>query len=227
MAEPSAVLAVRAAGGDSAALDDLVARMHPLLHRLARRFEGVAPRDDLEQAGVLGVLAASGGFDHTRGAPFESYAVPFIVGEMAACARAAGSIRLPRHVRDDLRELDQVIERLTARRGGSPTVADLVADTGWDEERVVDTLRARAAGRPISVETLSEAALAAGDRDRRAADARLDLEIRAAGLEPRLRAVLVLRFGSDLTQREIADRLGISQMHVSRLLRRALESING
>lgn len=226
MSEPSAVLAARAAGGDAAALDDLVLQLRPLIGRLAWRFVGPAARDDVEQAGVLGVLAASAGFDHTRGVPFEGYALPFIIGEMAACARAARSVRLPRHVADDLRELNRVVERLSAQPGASLTVTELVGATGWSEERVVDTLRARAVGPPIPVEMLPEGALAVEDRDRRAADARLELGIRAAALEPRLRAVLVLRFGSDLTQREIADRLGISQMHVSRLLRQALQTMN-
>jgi RNA polymerase sigma-B factor len=224
-AEPTAALAGRAAQEDAAALEQLIERLRPLVRGIARRFSGTAPAEDLEQAGALGVIAALSGFDPARGTAFESYAAPFIVGEMAACARSAFAMSVPRSARQDVRDLEAAIERLSASASPSPSVALLADRLGWPVERVVEALRARALERPYPLEEVPDDVLGGDDRELEAAEMRIDLGPRAAQLEPRLRLVLALRFGGDLSQREIASRLGISQMHVSRLLRQALERL--
>ena len=222
---PTVALAARAARDDAAALEQLITRLRPMLRGIARRFAGTAPDEDLEQAGVLGVIAALSGFDAARGTPFESYATPFVVGEMAACARNAFALSVPRAARQDVRDLEDAIERAGPDATSSPSVSVLADRLGWPVERVVEALRARALERPYALDELPDEVLAGDDRELAAVEARVDLGPRAARLEPRLRLVLALRFGSDLSQREIAARLGISQMHVSRLLRQALERL--
>jgi RNA polymerase sigma-B factor len=223
--EPTATLAFRAARDDPEALDELVVRLRPLRSALARRFAGVAPRDDLEQSGVLGVMAALERYDHTRGVPFESYAAPFVIGEMAACARAAAAMAIPPGPRGDVRALEDAIDALSRDTGHTPIAAELADRLGWSDERVVDALRARAASRPLPVADLPDHALAVDDNALEAAEARLELGPRLRLLEPRLRAVLALRFGAELSQAAIGERMGISQMHVSRLLRDAIEQL--
>lgn len=223
--EPTAALAVRAASDDRRALEELVARLKPLRSALARRFAGTAPRDDLEQAGVLGVMAAVRGYDHTRGVPFESYAAAFVIGEMAACARTAASVALPRGAREDARNLEAAVAELSSAAGRSPTAAELGDHLGWDPERVMEALRARAAAAPPPPGAVPDKALAVEDAALAAAEARLELGSRLEALDSRSRAVVALRFGAELSQREIGERLGISQMHVSRLLRDAIERL--
>ncbi len=223
-AEPTSALAARAINQDPAAVEELIARLRPLVRRLARRFAGTAPLDDLVQAGALGVLSALPGFDPRRGATFEAYAAPFILGELAACARTGFAMSVPRAARQDVRDVEAAIE-LAAADPTPPTVAALAARLDWPVERVVEALRSRSLERPLALEDVPDDVLAGDDEDLVSAEARVDLGPRAARLDRRLRLVLALRFGGDLSQREIAARLGISQMHVSRLLRQALDEL--
>ncbi len=221
--EPTAVLAVRAAKGDENAREALVERLRPLVAALARRFAGRVPAADLEQAGMLGILHAVNRFDPELGPAFEAYATPFAVGEMLACVRQATSaVRVPRTVRDTEREVNGAIDAFTAAQGRTPSVREIMTATRLDEEVVVDTLRARLLSRPVPISELSEDVLAAEDEDLAAAEQRIDLQELLADLDPRSRRIVVLRFAMGLSQREIAARVGLSQMHVSRLLRQAL-----
>lgn len=220
------MLAARAAAGDDDARADLVAALQPLVARLAARFAGRVPRPDLEQSGMIGVLAAVPGYDPERG-PFEAYATPYAVGEMLKVARSAAPVRVTRGARELVRTVVTAIEELTARSGHSPTVAEVAAASGLSEEQVVEGMAARGAlapPEPADEETLEAFG---GEVDgAAAAEARLDLGERMARLDARSRAVVALRFGLELSQAEIAARLGISQMHVSRLLRAALERLD-
>jgi RNA polymerase sigma-B factor len=226
--DPIAGLAVRARRGDAAARELLVTRLRPMLIALARRFEGAAPRSDLEQSGVLGLLSAVDGYDPGRGVRFETYASPFVVGEMATCAReSASAVRVPRSVRGDERDVERAIERFTAANGRAPSVAELAAEARLDQERVVEAMRARIVRRPVGIADVPDDALAADDPELDAVEARLAIGPRLARLDARQRRVLGLRFGAGLSQREIGERLGMSQMHVSRLLRSALEELGG
>ncbi|MGZ4431702.1 MAG: sigma-70 family RNA polymerase sigma factor [Gaiellales bacterium] len=226
--EPTAVLAVRAARGEADAREALVERLAPMVAVLAHRFAGRVPAADLEQAGMLGVLKAVNGFDPSLGTAFEAYATPFAVGEMLAVVRQSTSpVRVPRAVRDIERRVNAAIDDFTAAGGRTPSVREIVTFTGLDEEDVLEALRARLLSRPVPVSELSEDVLAAEDGHLVAAERRIDLDELLAGLEPRSRRIVALRFGVGLSQREIAARVGLSQMHVSRLLRQALARLQG
>lgn len=214
------------ASGDQAAADDLVEEMRPLIASLARRFEGRVPRADLEQAGVVGVLVAARRFDVGHGTPFAAYATPFAVGEMLACVRQlALPVRLPRRIAERGRDLERAVDRLTAKLGRSPTLSELSEAMAIPEDDVVDALRARIALRPVPLTEAETDEMGLDDEALKTAAERLDLGAKLERLDTRSKRLLALRFGLGLSQREIAERAGISQMHVSRLLRAALEEL--
>jgi RNA polymerase sigma-B factor len=219
-------LAPLAAAGDHVAADNLIEEMRPLIVSLARRFEGRVPRADLEQAGVVGVLVAARRFDPERGTPFGAYATPFAVGEMLACVRQlAAPVRMPRRIAERGRDIERAVDRLTAQLGRSPTVGELSEATGFPEEEVLDALRARMAARAVPLAEAEADELALDDEALRTAEERLDLGAKLDRLDTRSKQLVALRFGVGLSQREIAKRVGISQMHVSRLLRAALAEL--
>jgi RNA polymerase sigma-B factor len=117
------------------------------------------------------------------------------------------------------------VDLLTSEHGRSPTVAEIAERARLDEEAVLDALRASMAARPVSLDEIEPERFGETDETLEAVERRLELGSRLDRLDPRSRAVLVLRFGIELSQREIAERLGISQMHVSRLLRAAMADI--
>jgi RNA polymerase sigma-B factor len=222
----AAGLAARAAHGDTDARDQLVAELRPMVSALARRFSGTASRADLEQSGVVGVLTAVEGFDPSRGVPFEAYASAFVIGEMARCAReSSAGPRVPRSLRDEQRELERAMEVFTARHGRVPAVPELAQTSGLDVERVVELLQLRTVDRPMEIGAVADDQLGADDPELASVEARLDLGSRLARLDARQRRILALRVGLGLSQREIADRIGLSQMHVSRLLRAAFDEL--
>jgi len=222
-------LAVLAASGDEAAKAELVECMAPLVARLATRLASRrVPREDLEQAGMIGVLDAADGFDPARGTAFEPYATRYVLGEMLALGRQAAAVHVSRTGRDLAGAVEAAAEKATAETGVAPTVAEIAARADLDEEQVVTGLRARRALAPPT----------GGDHDLLEAhggyedaieqvERRLDLGLRLRALDHRSQVVVALRFGLELSQAEIAERLGISQMHVSRLLRGALERVWG
>jgi RNA polymerase sigma-B factor len=223
MPEPAELLAGRVARGDDAAAEDLVEAMRPLVASMATRFQGRVPRSDLEQAGVVGLLRAAATFDAERGTPFGGYASPFVMGEMLACVRQQSApVRVPRSVTENERAVAASVDLLTATHGRSPTVAEIAEQAKLDEEAVLDALRASMAVRPVSLDEIEPERFGETDETLEAVERRLELGSRLDRLDRRSRAVLVLRFGMELSQREIAERLGISQMHVSRLLRAAM-----
>jgi RNA polymerase sigma-B factor len=228
-ADPAGLLAVRAAAGDDAAKAELVAQMSPLVGRLAGRLASDrAPRQDLEQAGMVGVLAAVDGFDPARGTAFEPYATRFALGEMLALARQTAAVHVSRTGRDLAGAVEAAADQLTAETGSAPRVHEIAARAGLDEEQVVTGLRARRALAPPrgGEEALLEAHGGYEDAIEQV-EQRLDLGARLRALDQRSQVVVALRFGLELSQAEIGERLGISQMHVSRLLRAALEQLWG
>ncbi|MDX6522668.1 MAG: polymerase sigma-B factor [Gaiellales bacterium] len=224
--DPAALLAARVASGDEAASHELVEAMRPLVSAMARRFAGRVPRSDLEQAGMVGVLHAAQGFDAAQGTPFGGYAAPFVMGEMLSCVRQLGSaVRVPRSLADAQRTVNQAIEQLTAGSGRSPTVPELAQHTGLDPDLVLEALRARLAANTVALDDLSVEPAVLADDALMGVEQRLDLGAKLDQLDPRSREAVLLRFGLELSQREIATRLGISQMHVSRLLRAAMATL--
>jgi RNA polymerase sigma-B factor len=217
---------VRAAAGDEQAGRELVAAMRPLVAAMAARFAGRVPRSDLEQAGMVGVLHAARGFDPGHGTPFGGYAAPFVMGEMLSCVRQLASpVRVPRSVAEAERAVNRAIEELTARDGRSPTPDEIAAHAGLDRDAVLEALRARVASTTVALDEPGVEQPSRPDAALQEVEQRLDLGARLDRLDARSRRAVVLRFGLELSQREIADRLGISQMHVSRLLRAAMATL--
>jgi RNA polymerase sigma-B factor len=220
------VLIVRATGGDEQARGELVAALEPLVAALAGRFAGRVPRADLEQAGMVGLLDALSRFDPAQGTPFESYATPFMIGEMLKTVRATTSpLSVPRPLREAAKRVAAAVDELTAADGRSPNVALIADHTKLDEETVVEALRVQMAMTAVPPEDVPADVLGAEDAEFAAAEARLDLGPRLVRLDGRRRRILALRFGLGMSQRDIAARMGISQMHVSRLLRSALAEL--
>lgn len=225
MPDATDALAARAARGDGAARAELVERLTPLVARLARRLAGRGPREDLEQAGIVGVLAAIRGYDPARGTAFATYAAPFAVGEMLAVLRGSAPVHVSRTGRDLAATVEATADALTAAQGRAPSPAEIAAAAGLEEEDVVTGLAARRALAPPAPDTVIQEAAGADDAVE-ALEARLAVGRMLRELDRRSQAILVMRFGLELSQAEIGERLGISQMHVSRLLRAALADLD-
>jgi RNA polymerase sigma-B factor len=223
-------------GRDPADRDLLVERYLPLARQLAHRYQrGQVPFDDLFQVACLGLLKAIDRFDPKRGRAFSSYAVPTMAGEIKRHFRdRTWSVRVPR----DLQELALKVERtaselsLSLRR--QPTVAEIATAVGANDEDVLEALEAGSAYEATSLQspvgdeggsgTLGDS-IGTDDGGFTRAEQRATLEELMRALTPREREVLRLRFAEDLTQSEIGERVGVSQMHVSRIIRHALAQL--
>jgi RNA polymerase sigma-B factor len=222
--------------GDPAAREALVSKYLPLARHTARRFQhGTDPSEDLYQVACYGLVKAIDGFDPSRGLAFSSYAVPTISGELKRHARDTGwGMRVPRGLQERILDVDRAVAALMAERGRSPTPAEIADATGLSAEDVLEALEA---GSKHVLESLDEPLGDPTDPMSRidtvgAADPGYEFIENAQTVAPALRdlprreqTILSLRFGSVLPQSEIARRLGISQMHVSRLLRRTLDEL--
>ncbi|MCZ7590114.1 MAG: SigB/SigF/SigG family RNA polymerase sigma factor [Gaiella sp.] len=225
-------------GGDEKARDRLVERYMPLVRSLAGRYAGRGePLDDLVQVGSIGLLLAIERFDTERQVQFTTYAVPTIVGEIQRHFRdRAWALHVPRRMKELSARLTRAIESETAQRGRAPTIAELAEATGAEEDEVVEALQTSEA---YSTRSLSQPLGRFGDDETmqdvlggedQGFDEVEDGALVEAGLQvldKRERRIVELRFFDGLTQSEIAAQIGISQMHVSRLLRRALHVMRG
>jgi RNA polymerase sigma-B factor len=206
---------------------------------LARRYQGRGePLDDLTQVATLGLIKAVDGFDPAYGAAFASYAVPTIIGEIRRYFRDKGwQIRVPRRIQELGLDLVDAGEVLAQRLGHSPTVQDLATYLGATEDQVVEAIDATHAYRPASLSTPANGS-GDGDADLELADRigalddrfelvddRESLRPLLAALPARQRHIIALRFYGNMTQAQIAAKIGISQMHVSRLLSDALRQL--
>jgi RNA polymerase sigma-B factor len=218
--------------GDEQAHAELVQRHLPLVRQLARRYSYTSePLDDLIQVGSVGLLHALARYDARVGSSFKAYAVPTILGELRRHFRdVAWSVHLPRSLQERTRSVQLAISALQSTLGRSPTISEIGERVGATSEQVIEAMEARMAYR---VESLDAPVEPGDERDRwrmaGAVDGGFDAAEQSAFLSRALKAlparerVLVrLRFEEDLSQSEIGRKLGISQMHVSRLLRRAL-----
>lgn len=223
--------------GDLAAREELVERCLPLARDLALRYGYTdEPFDDLLQVASLGLVKAIDRFDPDRGTKFTSYAAPTILGELKRHFRDKGwALHVPRDLQERTLAVSRATEELSKRFGRSPKVREVAAELGRSVEDVLEAQEASA-----SYEAASLDAPTARDDDEAASlvdlmgdeDSAYELvESRDAiastwrALPEVERRVLELRFVHDLTQREIGERIGYSQMHVSRLLRRALDRL--
>jgi RNA polymerase sigma-B factor len=220
---------------DRALRDDLVTAHMGLAEYLARRFTNRGePLDDLVQVAALGLLKAVDRFDPERGLEFSTYATPTIVGELKRHFRDKGwAVRVPRRVQELHLRLGGVVSTLSQELGRSPTIGEIAHAAAVSEEEVLEAIEAGHAYRFTSIDAPSgsdeemslSAELGAEDQGLIDSEHRVTLSPLIAQFPPRERMILHLRFFEGLTQSEIAGRLGISQMHVSRLLARALAQL--
>jgi RNA polymerase sigma-B factor len=223
--------------GDVTAREALTERFLPLARSLARRYvRGTEPLEDLEQVASLALVKAIDGFDADRGTAFSSYAVPSIIGAIKRHYRDSGwSVRPPRELQELALRVARLNDELSAATGSPPTAAQIAEHAGVDVE---DVLEAREAHRALHTESLDQPrrtgdgesgalidTIGARDGEIRRAFDRVALEALLTTLDDREREVVRLYYQEELTQAEIGRRLGYSQMHISRLLRRAVEQL--
>jgi RNA polymerase sigma-B factor len=209
--------------------------MHlPLVEYLARRFAGRGePLDDLIQVGTIGLIKAVDRFDTGRGVEFSTYATPTVVGEIKRHFRDKGwTVRVPRRLQELRASLTSATAELTQTLNRAPTVAELAAHLQIGDEEVLEGLESANAYTAISLEASdNEGGLSVADTLGEYDVALEGVEYRESikplleSLPPRERRILMLRFFGNLTQSQIAAELGISQMHVSRLLARTLTQL--
>jgi RNA polymerase sigma-B factor len=240
--ERDLVAVLAAAGPDDpagrAARDELVTMNLPLVQFLARRFRDRGePLEDLVQVGTIGLIKAVDRFDPERGVEFSTYATPTIVGEIKRHFRDKGwAIRVPRRLQELRISLGQATAELAQRTGSSPTVPELAAHLGISEDEVIEGLEGAQAYATTSLDApisgdegegsvpLADR-LGAEDLDLEAVEHRESLRPLLAALPSRERRILALRFFHGMTQSQIAEEVGVSQMHVSRLLAKSLATL--
>jgi len=214
-----------------------VERCLPLADHIARRFDGRGEsRDDLVQVARVGLVNAVIRFDVDAGSDFVSFAVPTIMGEVRRHFRDnSWSVKVPRRLKELHLRLGATTSELSQRLGRAPTATELAAELGMDRQEVVEGLVAGSSYNTLSIDSGGDG----GDMDAPAivdslgdVDTALDqienreaLRPLLAALPERERTVLLLRFFESMTQTQIAERIGISQMHVSRLLAKSLAKL--
>lgn len=220
------------ATGDGAVRDELVVANLRLALHLARRFanRGVAV-DDLEQVASLALLRAIDRYDPHRQVEFSTFATPTILGELKRHFRDKGwSVRVPRRVQELSVTLNALVAELTHQLDRSPTIGELALAARASEEEVLEAMEAGQAYRaqPLGLDDQDGAppvGLGVEDAGLFEAENRVVVEALLARLPRREQLLLRMRFYDDMSQREIAARLGVSQMHVSRLLARVLDAL--
>jgi RNA polymerase sigma-B factor len=220
-------------GGDASAREVLVQRHLPLVRSLARRYAGRGEAlDDIEQVGAIGLIKAIDRYELSREVALTTYATPNVVGEIKRHFRDKGwAIRVPRALQELNGKMGPTIERLTARLGRSPTINEIAQEFETTPEQVLEAMEAGSAYAPQSLSVGPDAdgeldpmeTIGTEDVEFDRTDERTSLEPALAALPDREQLILKLRFEEGLTQTQIADQIGISQMHVSRLIRRSLE----
>ncbi len=222
--------------GDLAAREQLIERYMSLVRSLARRYSYRGEQlDDLVQIGAIGLIKAIDRFDVDRGVELTTYATPNIIGEIKRHFRDRGwSVRVPRGLQELNVKLSRLVEQLTVQQGRSPTIPELAKAAGVEEEEVLEALES---GRAYSSLSLSVGGhgddedvdpmetIGTEEHQYEVSEDRAVLEPGFRVLDDRERKILHLRFFEGLTQSQIAQQIGISQMHVSRLIRRSLEKI--
>ena len=223
--------------GDRHARDQLITMYLPLVRSLARRYSSRGEHfDDLVQVGSIGLIKAIDRFDLSRGVELTTYATPNIIGEIKRYFRDKGwSVRVPRGLQELNIRLNKVIDELVPKLQRSPTINEIAAAAGATPEEVLEALETSQAYNSVSLQASPNGE---GDdetglidymgTEEEAYDTMEDRTMLAPGfakLDARERYILHLRFFEGLTQSQIAARVGISQMHVSRLIRRALEKL--
>ncbi|QDY81243.1 SigB/SigF/SigG family RNA polymerase sigma factor [Streptomyces qinzhouensis] len=221
---------------ERAELRNRLVRMHlPLVEHLARRFRNRGePLDDLTQVATIGLIKSVDRFDPERGVEFSTYATPTVVGEIKRHFRDKGwAVRVPRRLQELRLSLTTATAELSQLHGRSPTVHELAERLGISEEEVLEGLESANAYSTLSLDvpdTDDESpavadTLGAEDEALEGVEYRESLKPLLEDLPPREKRILLLRFFGNMTQSQIAQEVGISQMHVSRLLARTLAQL--
>jgi len=223
---------------EESARSALVARFMPLARSLARRYERSSESlDDLLQVASLGLVKAIDRFDPERGNAFVSFAVPTILGELRRYFRdCCWDVHVPRGTQERTLKLEEAERRMTVDLGRAPSVHELAHYLEIDSEQVLDAMAASQAYGALSLDaprssmtgepaTTYAELLGSEDENYELVEDRVTIGRALEHIPARERLVLQLRFADDLTQSEIAERIGVSQMQVSRLLRHALEQL--
>jgi RNA polymerase sigma-B factor len=225
--------------GDLEAREELIVRFIPLARQLAARYRGAGEaQDDLVQVACLGLLKAVDRYDPERGSAFTKYAVPTMLGELKRHFRDKGwAVHVPRATQELVLKVSDALGTLPAKLGRSPTPRDVAAALGASVEEVLEAMEAATAYEAASLDaprpggedddagwTLADA-VAQDDHGYELVEIGETLRGTIHALPGREREILRLRFEQDMTQAEIAERVGVSQMHVSRLLRRSLDRL--
>jgi len=238
-ADADHALFLRLRAGDPSAREELVERFLPLARQLARRYQRASePLDDLLQVASIGLIKAIDRFDCDRGIAFSSYAVPTILGEIKRHFRdRTWAVRVPRDLQELTLRVDRAVGELAEDQQRQPSVSEIGAVVGAADEGVLEALQAGGAYRAISfdaprgVEDGSAASTTLGESigveesgfDR--AEDRATLNSLLGTVSEREREVLRMRFEEDMTQAEIGAIIGVSQMQVSRLIRKAIAQL--
>ena len=220
---------------DLSARDRLIEDNLPLVRAMARRYAGRGEQfEDLVQIGTIGLIKAIDRFDLERGVELQSYAIPNIVGEIKRHFRdRSWAVHVPRRLKELNSKLTSLIDELSRTLGRSPTIAELATAAGVETEEAIEAMEAGQAYSALSLsipvgddpdtelgDILADSGNAFGEAD--------DREFLARGLgslDERERQIIQLRFFDGLTQSQIAQEVGVSQMHVSRLIRRSLQKM--
>jgi RNA polymerase sigma-B factor len=222
---------------EPAVREELVRRYMPFAKSLTQRYRGASESfDDLLQVAGLGLVNAIDRFDPERGVPFTAFASPTILGELKRHFRdRVWTVRVPRGLHDRMAEVEKAIEALTKELQRAPSIGEVAESLGVDQIEVLEVLEANHNRRPLSLDRppgAEDGDEAPGDEWVGDEDAGFELvegkvavDSALPSLDERERLVLRLRFVEDMTQSQIAERIGHSQMHVSRILRGALQRI--
>ncbi len=229
--ERTLALIRQAKEGDQRAKEELLSHNTSLLKSILRRYLGKGVEyDDLYQLACMGFLKAIAGFDERFGVRFSTYAVPMIAGEIKRFLRDDGSVKVSRLIKKAARDMNAYIEQCVAERGEQPTVAELAQKFGMDEGEVVFTLGS--ARMPVSIyeqgdykdekgTTLAERLPAREDQEDMLE--KLVLKEAIGKLPEREKKIVFLRFFRDMTQSEVAHRIGVSQVQISRIETRIMD----
>ena len=215
----------RAKAGDASAKEELLSHNTSLLKSILRRYLGKGVEyDDLYQLACMGFLKAIAGFDESYGVRISTYAVPMIAGEIKRFLRDDGSVKVSRLMKKCARDMNLYIEQCVAARGEQPSVRELSEKFGMDESEVVFTLGS--ARMPVSLyeqgDYKDEKGTTLADRlpdpeDQEEIFKKLAIREAIEKLPEREKKIVVLRFFRDLTQSEVARRIGVSQVQISRI----------
>jgi RNA polymerase sigma-B factor len=224
------------AASRDAAREALVHLHLPLVEHCARRFRNRGePLEDLVQVGTIGLIKSVDRFDSDRGVEFSTYATPTIIGEIKRYFRDKGwAIRVPRRLQELRMQISAASAELTQSLGRSPTPRELAGVIGCTVEEIVEGIESSNAYSTLSLDASDDGddsaatmldAIGVDDEGLEHVEIRESLKPLLDRLEPREKKILLLRFFKNMTQSQIAEEIGVSQMHVSRLLNRTLEQL--